>query len=160
MQNLYFLDQLEMTFPGRKFTLDGHLVGSIGEVMAAYMYDLNLVPNSTGVHDATTMDGKLVQIKATQGSSVALRCEPSHLIVLKLSESGVPAEIFNGPGHIVWSNCSSLQKNGQKSIGLVKLRTLQKSVSNSYRIAPINSWPRHCQKLSFQAITFLRNDRW
>ena len=28
--------ELEAEFPGRHFTLDGHLVGSIGEVMAAY----------------------------------------------------------------------------------------------------------------------------
>ncbi|MGI4792916.1 MAG: DUF6998 domain-containing protein [Janthinobacterium lividum] len=28
--------------PDRSFTLDGHLVGSIGEVVAAYAYDLKL----------------------------------------------------------------------------------------------------------------------
>jgi len=31
-------ERLEALFPGRKFTLDGHLVGSIGEVIAAYMF--------------------------------------------------------------------------------------------------------------------------
>ena len=34
--------QLEQEFPGRHFTLDGHLVGSIGEVMAAYYYGIEL----------------------------------------------------------------------------------------------------------------------
>ncbi len=33
--------RLEALFPGRKFTLDGHLVGSVGEVIAAYMFDLD-----------------------------------------------------------------------------------------------------------------------
>ena len=32
------VNELEADFPGRHFTLDGHLVGSIGEVMAAYYY--------------------------------------------------------------------------------------------------------------------------
>ena len=31
--------RLEALFPGRKFTLDGHLVGSVGEVIAAYLFD-------------------------------------------------------------------------------------------------------------------------
>lgn len=34
--------ELEKEFPGRHFTLDGHLVGSIGEVMAAYYYGIEL----------------------------------------------------------------------------------------------------------------------
>ena len=34
--------ELEAEFPGRHFTLDGHLVGSIGEVMAAYYYGIEL----------------------------------------------------------------------------------------------------------------------
>ncbi len=38
------VDRLEELFPGRKFTPDGHLVGSIGEVIAANLYGLELVP--------------------------------------------------------------------------------------------------------------------
>ena len=36
------VSELEAEFPGRHFTLDGHLVGSIGEVMAAYYYGIEL----------------------------------------------------------------------------------------------------------------------
>ena len=35
--------ELESLYPGRKFTPDGHLVGSIGEVIAAHNYDLILL---------------------------------------------------------------------------------------------------------------------
>ena len=35
---------LETAFPGRKFTPDGPLVGSIGEVLAAHRYGLELLP--------------------------------------------------------------------------------------------------------------------
>jgi hypothetical protein len=67
---------------GRKSALDGHLVGSSGEVLAAYYYDLDLLPPSTERHDdATTPDGRLVQIKATQGMhNITMRSELEHLI--------------------------------------------------------------------------------
>ena len=38
------VDRFEQLFPGRKFTPDGHLVGSIGEVIAANLHDLELLP--------------------------------------------------------------------------------------------------------------------
>lgn len=76
-------DGLERVFPGRKFTLDGHLVGSIGEVVAAYMFDLDLNPASTQGHDARARNGRQVEIKLTQGCGVAIRHEPEHLTVLQ-----------------------------------------------------------------------------
>ena len=59
--------ELEEMYPGRHFTPDGHMVGSIGEVIAAEEYGLELFEASHPVHDARAQDGKLVQIKATQG---------------------------------------------------------------------------------------------
>ena len=41
LDDLYTASEgLGRLFPGRKFTLDGHLVGSVGEVIAAYMFEL------------------------------------------------------------------------------------------------------------------------
>jgi hypothetical protein len=72
VQRLYeLIAELEDHFPSRKFTPDGHLVGSLGEVLAGYYYELELLPASTERHDARARDGRLVQIKATQGTSVA-----------------------------------------------------------------------------------------
>ena len=45
------VSELEEEFPGRHFTLDGHLVGSIGEVMAAYYYGFELYRASAQGHD-------------------------------------------------------------------------------------------------------------
>ena len=76
--------------PGRRFPLDGHLVGSIGEAAAEAMFALELQPASTAGHDAIACDGRAVEIKATYGTrSVGLR-STSHgaaeaLIVLRLS---------------------------------------------------------------------------
>ncbi len=87
VKKLYeIVEDLENAFPGRKFTPDGHLVGSIGEVLAAYHYDLELLPNSEKTHDAKSKDGKLVQIKATQCKRVAISSEPNYLLVIKIGE--------------------------------------------------------------------------
>ena len=61
LASLYpIVDRLELLFPGRKFTPDGHLVGSIGEVIAARMFGLELLPASAPDHDAITGDGRRV----------------------------------------------------------------------------------------------------
>ena len=44
--------RLEALFRDRKFTPDGHLVGSIGEVIAKHMFTLELLPAGARVHDA------------------------------------------------------------------------------------------------------------
>ncbi len=113
----------------RRFTPDGHLVGSLGEVIAAYEYGLELLPNSTPVHDAVAVDGTLVQIKMTQGKSVGLRENPDHLLVLSLSPTtGEHSEAFNGPGDIAWNLAGKMQSNGQRPVSLAKLKSAQKDV--------------------------------
>lgn len=126
--------EFESLFLERKFTPDGHLVGSIGEVLAAHRYQLLLQPASAEGHDAVTTAGKQVQVKATQGQTVALRSEPIHLIVLHLARTGEATEIFNGPGSIAWQNCGAMQKNGQRPIRLSKLKRLMSSVPQDQRI--------------------------
>ena len=64
--------ELEEKYPGRRFTPDGHLVGSIGEVYAAEKYDLSLLEASCEKHDARSEDGRLVQIKITQTNRVSI----------------------------------------------------------------------------------------
>jgi hypothetical protein len=67
--------QLEQLLPRRRFTPDGHLVGSIGDVVAARRYALQLLPHSSRGHDAKTTEGTLVEIKTTpsQEESNAMR---------------------------------------------------------------------------------------
>lgn len=126
--------QLEGLFPGRRFTPDGHLIGSIGEVIAAHRYGLELLPHSAQGHDARSASGTLVEIKATQGSSVALRERPNHLIVLHISKFGESSEIYNGPGAPVWEAAGAMQRNGQRPISLSKLRKLMAGVPEALRL--------------------------
>jgi hypothetical protein len=73
---------LEALYP-RKFTPDGHLVGSIGEVVAAEALGLTLYPMSRAGHDAYDANGD-VQIKMTAGRSVAMYAESIRLVVLRV----------------------------------------------------------------------------
>ena len=103
IRRLYgIVDELESVCceHGRHFTLDGHLLGSIGEVYAAERYGLRLLTSSAKRHDAVTEDGRLVQIKVTQSrakkKTVPLSHEPDYLLVLVVDESGQFEEVYNG----------------------------------------------------------------
>ena len=130
-------NELERSYPGRKFTIDGHLVGSIGEVIVAEHYGLKLLPNSTETHDAVSAEGKYIQIKATQINRIAISSEPDYLIVIKLFSDGTWEEVYNGPGKLVWENAGKMQKNGQRPISLSKLRCLMNSVDRKDTFARI-----------------------
>ena len=126
--------ELEQLFPGRHYTPDGHMIGSIGEALASSWYGLELFEASAKTHDAKALDGRLVQIKATQIDRVALSSEPNWLLVLKIHPDGTFTEEYNGPGKLVWEHCGKLQKNGQRPISLVKLRDLQETVPQAERL--------------------------
>lgn len=128
---------LEQSYPGRKFTIDGHLVGSIGEVIVAEHYGLTLLPNSTKTHDAISAEGKYVQIKATQVHGISISSEPDYLIAIKLFSDGSWEEAYNGPGKPVWDNASKMQKNGQRPISLSKLKYFMSSVEKKDMIARV-----------------------
>ncbi len=127
-------NELEDMHPGRHFTPDGHMVGSIGEVIAAEEYGLELFEASHPVHDARTQDGKLVQIKATQGDRIAISECPEHLVVLKIDRDGGFEEVYNGPGDIAWKLVGKRQKTGQRQVSLAKLRAAMEEIPERDRL--------------------------
>jgi hypothetical protein len=133
------IDELEAMFAGRHFTPDGHTVGSIGEAIAAHYYGLDLLTASTRGRDAT-IGKRCVEIKATQGTSIALRDKPEHLLVIKLHRDGTWEEVYNGPGYIVWDlvKAKPLPKNGQYPIPCNKLRKLMEAVTEKQRLVKIH----------------------
>ncbi|OUQ44037.1 hypothetical protein B5E65_02050 [Gemmiger sp. An120] len=138
IQMLYQISRdLETLFPGRHYTPDGHIIGSIGEALAASFYGLDLFTASEETHDAKAPDGRLVQIKATQIQRVALSSEPKWLLVLKIHRDGTFSEEYNGPGALVWAHCGKMQKNGQRPISLTMLHQLQEKVPVSQRLQRI-----------------------
>lgn len=128
--------------PGRKFPLDGHLVGSIGEAAAEALFELTLVDTSSTGHDAIAADGRKVEIKATYGTrSVAIRstshAAASALVVLRLSRSPeVEHEVvFNGPLSVALQVSGVTQSNGQAKMTLSRLRSLNELVAENERVA-------------------------
>ncbi len=126
-------------FPGRPFTPDGHLVGSIGECIAAHHYGLKLCPPSTKGHDALADDGRPVQIKATQGDGINVKRESlmGLLLVLKIDRIGGFGEVFNGPGNSLLSLLDTkkpMNKNGEYNVSLRQLEYLQSSVPHEDRL--------------------------
>ena len=126
--------ELEEKYPGRCFTPDGHLVGSIGEVYAEEKYGLTLLEVNSEKHDARSADGRLIQIKITQTDRISIYSEPDYLIVMKMNHDGSIEEIYNGKGAAPWKNAGKLRKNGQKSISLRKLISLNEHVPSKDRI--------------------------
>jgi hypothetical protein len=116
--------ELEAAYPDRKFTPDGHLVGSIGEVVAAEALGLKLYPASHPGHDACDENGCDVQIKMTAGKSVAFYANCHRLVVLKVANPEEAEIVYDGPGEPAWTHAGKVAKNGQRVISLRKLRSL------------------------------------
>ncbi len=115
--------ELEALYPGRKFTPDGHLVGSIGEVIAAEALGLTLYPMSRSGHDAYDANGD-VQIKMTAGSSVAMYATCERLVVLRIISPEEAEIVYDGPGEPAWENAGKMGRNGQRVIRLSRLRAI------------------------------------
>src|SRR3954470_5346699 len=82
------ISRLNKAFLHRAFTIDGRLVGDVGEVIAALEYDLLLHDVSQARHDAVTSDGRNVQIKATFKDSLTFRSVPDYYLGFKLYPDG------------------------------------------------------------------------
>lgn len=88
---------------GLGFTIDGKLLGDLGEVIAAELFGLVLCENRTPGVDGHAPDGRSVQVKATGLPGAGPAFSPGegiadHLIFLRLdfaTATGVVA--YNGP---------------------------------------------------------------
>ncbi len=115
--------ELEAAYPGRKFTPDGHLVGSIGEVIAAEALGLELYRPSHPGHDAFDENGD-VQIKMTGGKSIGMYATCNRLVVLKVVSAEEAEIVYDGPGGPAWDAAGPMARNGQRVVSLAKLRNL------------------------------------
>ncbi len=144
---LVIVARLRARFPKKRFTLDGRLVGDIGEALAECMYDVTIFDGLQKHHDAKTNDGRLVQIKATMQKSLTFPAGhiPDLYLGLHISEDGVATEVFNGPGELAWQAVRNRQtpKNNLHSISLAALRELNKSVRDADRIKTRSSQAAH-----------------
>jgi hypothetical protein len=123
------VEELEARYHPRRFTPNGHLVGSIGEVVAAEALGLTLYPMSRPGHDAYDANGD-VQIKMTAGKSVAMYAECERLVVLRVVSPAEAEIVYDSPGAPAWACAGKVRKNGQRVVSLSKLRALAKQSKN------------------------------
>ena len=135
--------KLEAAAPGRKFTPDGHMVGSIGEVVAAARFGLTLNTASTEGFDATAPDGTKVEVKTTQQErgyfALKSTCwKDVHLLALKINPAdGSVRVVFNGPYDLIWENCGPVQKWNGRTITVARAEKLQQLVPADHRLKEI-----------------------
>ena len=127
---------LKQTFPNRAFTIDGRLVGDIGEVIAALEYDVVLFEISQPDHDETTSTGRRVQIKATFKDYLTFKTVPDYYLGFKLFPDGRHEEIFNGPGNVIYERYKHRKGIGVQllSFPLRELKALSRGVLDHERI--------------------------
>lgn len=115
------VEELKLAYPGRHFTLDGHLVGSIGEVVARETFGFELLPASAPGHDAICKARGNVQVKITAGSSVSMRSTCDHLIVLRIVSPQEAEIVYDGKGDPIWQIAGKMQSNGQRRVSISKM---------------------------------------
>ena len=112
---------------GRPFSPDGHLVGSFGEVAAADLLNLRLMPPSNDGYDAIDKQGRRVEIKATTRASIGLSTsgtKAERLVVVIIDGDGGTEIAYDGPAAPVWDAAGKPQKNGQRRISVSTLKKL------------------------------------
>lgn len=130
------ITQLKRAFPKKEFTIDGRLVGDIGEIIAALEYDIQLFDVLRKGHDGQTSDGRLVQVKATFKDSLTFKSVPEYYLGLKLHEDGRYEEVYNGPGKMIYDKYRHRSGIGKELLSFpnTDLRQLSASVLANDRI--------------------------
>ncbi len=135
---LTIVERLRRAYPKKRFTLDGRLVGDMGEILVSEAYDLRLLEGLPKHHDARTRDGRLVQIKATMQRSLAFPVDhvPRHYLGVLIYPDGRFSEIFNGPGRVARRAVSRRKptKTNLHVIPILTLQELNESVPRSKRV--------------------------
>jgi hypothetical protein len=130
--------ELRKLFPELSFTLDGKLIGDIGEAIALQDFGLTKLPEGTELHDFVTDDGRKVQVKTTQatnphrGVGLGLTMQSfEHLIVIQIAEDGAYSILYDGPGSYI---DGARSHRTTPSLTVSQLQRLYAKVSDAERI--------------------------
>jgi len=131
------IKQLKEALPSKEFTIDGRLVGDIGEAIVQRDYDLTLYEGLAKDYDGETPCGKKVQIKATFKNSLTFKKVSDYYIGIKIFEDGTYEEIFNGPGKVIENKYNHRKGFGKDLLSFPnkRLSELSVNVPSEQRIA-------------------------
>jgi hypothetical protein len=130
------INRLATAFPNRSFTIDGRLVGDVGEIIAALEYELTIDDVSRPTHDGITSGKRNVQVKATFKDSLTFKTVPELYLGFKLYPNGDFDEIYNGPGSLIFDRYSHRKGIGSAllSFPIAELRQLSAQVPDYLRV--------------------------
>jgi len=128
---------------GLSFTLDGNLIGDLGEAIAADIFGIELIArNGTGI-DGYAPDGRSVQVKASGTSRgpafrmVDTRAE--HLLFFHLNLDACTAKlVFNGPEKMALETLK-MPWTGQRMVSVRQLRAADAQVAEQVRLRPVGA---------------------
>jgi hypothetical protein len=129
---------------GLTFTLDGNLVGDLGEAIAAELFGLRLDTRSVEGTDGTAPNGWSVQVKASgTGRGPAFRntrLAARHLLFFGLDFENLKGQvIYNGPEEPI--RAILLQKatwTGQRQLSVSLIKKLDLGVASHERLARVD----------------------
>lgn len=137
------ISKLREKFEKKHFTIDGRLVGDIGEIIAERDFDIVLHEKQKPYSDAVTSDGKKeVQIKATFKDKLTFKKSKGEngqsLLYLgfKLNEGGSYQVIYNGPCDLIVEKFSH-RKGFEKdllSFPIKRLSELSHKIPDNQRV--------------------------
>lgn len=124
---LLIVRQLHERYPQKKFTLDGRLVGDIGEILVSLDYDIQLYDGLEKHHDGITPDGRKVQIKTTMKDALTFPCDhvPDYYLGIKVFEDGTYEEIYNDDGKSIAESLKN-RKNSKTNLHSISINSLKK----------------------------------
>lgn len=121
-----------------KFTLDGNLVGDLGEAIAVELFGVELEKRRSTAGIDGSVGGRTVQVKATgTGRGPAFRrteTKADHLLFFDLDlERAVGTIVFNGPDRIATQFLPAELKN-QRMISACQIRRADEEVLERERL--------------------------
>lgn len=128
---------------GLSFTLDGNLIGDLGEAISAEIFGLKLIArNGTGI-DGHAPDGRSVQVKASgtqRGPAFRMvDTRAQHLLFFHLDMEACTGELlFNGPEKIALEALKAPWR-GQRMVSVSQIRAADARVLEEQRLRPVNN---------------------
>lgn len=130
--------QKKFSHHNKKFTLDGKLVGDIGEVLVAEHYGITLYGDNVAVYDGyvTSEANKHVQIKSSFNNYFYfpkdVKNMPDYFIAININRNGTFEEIFNGRGEIIFKHLLSHLPTERKYPYRLSLKRLQEINTSNF----------------------------
>lgn len=134
----------------KKFTLDGNLVGDIGEVLVEKIYGIEPYEPNNHTHDGKEIaTGKEVQIKASFVGACYISLKhniPDYLVSVAITEDGKLDELYNGSFKFLIENYLNDRTGkpvkgnarGFATLSGKKLKTINELVPKDQKIKKVN----------------------